>query len=245
MLIGSKAAKHWFPDLPREPVDTDIISPIKSTSPKIEHHWNPAFEWLLKNEKDIASPNALYTIKVSHSFWDIWWNKTMFDIQFFQNKKCQIIEELYQLLYLEWEKKHGKKHVNLNKSNEEFFNDYVIRKTDHDNLHAWIAYGKTPYYEQLKRDKSKAWICHDLFLELPYEEQLKVCREEAYVIALERYLIPSNFRIPRLTAYRRALKDLIVRMTKGWFPKFIVEHYFDLNCLDDNNFVDKVKVKLC
>lgn len=70
ILIGSRALKHHFPDLRREPKDWDWAV-AEADMPKIkkrgfEYHASPGFAWLLANEKDVASPDALYTIKMSH-----------------------------------------------------------------------------------------------------------------------------------------------------------------------------------
>lgn len=234
IIIGSRAARYWFKDFPRECNDFDVIAkkPPEDRTRKVEYHWSPAFEWLLSHERYVASPDALYTIKVSHSFWDLHWDKTMFDIQFLKSKGCKVIEDFYKLLYEDWTKIHGPKKVNLNVSNEEFFNKYVNRAYDHDSIHKAIAYYDVPMFTKLKKDQSKAWIDRDLFEKLSYYDKIRTCREEIYVIALERDLIPSGFTVNPAIAYKRAAKSLITRMSKGWFPRFMVENWDELRKTD-------------
>jgi hypothetical protein len=250
ILIGSKAAAHWFSDF-RECKDVDYIQPYPHP-PKIkgvEYKFTPAFQWLLDNEEDIASSNALYTIKVSHSFWDIHWDKTINDILYFKSKGCKVIEPFYKLLYQDWTEIHGCKKVNLNMSNDDFFDKSkgINRIYQHDDLHKAIMYYDEPMYDRLKTDKSKAFISESVFLNQSYQDQLRTCWEEIMVLSLERYLIPQ-LDMNTIVAYTRAAKRLVTRMSKGWFPRFIVENWDMLKRPDKDNlkyfeFIDFLRNK--
>jgi len=233
ILFGSQAAKNYFPDF-RETHDLDWLVKEDNKQAELideirnEYYHIPPFDYLLDQPKGILSPEQLYTLKVSHSFWDIKWEKTMFDINFFQEKNLKLDENLFNELYSFWEIKHKEKRVNLNQSNEKFFNSYVKRKYIHDDIHKEMSYYDEPMFNKLKKDKSKAWINKEMFFNLSKEDQIKTCREEIYVTALERCLIPSDFKIHTLSGYSKACKLLITSMTKGWFPKFIVENWKEL-----------------
>lgn len=248
VFIGSYAMRKHFENF-RNYSDVDIVCverPKIHFENKIEYHDDPALLWLLNNcETEFATPNMLYTIKVSHSFWDIHWDKTMHDIKFLQQHNCKLIPEFYDILYASWEKKHKEKKVNLNVKNEEFFNEHVAREFNHDFLHNALAYEDEPMFNKIKKDKSKAFISSKMFFELSFERQINTCREEIQVIALERELIPSNFRTPVRTAYRRALKALITHMTTGWFAKYLVENYKILYEIDRDfvNIFKKAAIK--
>jgi hypothetical protein len=244
MLIGSKAALHWFPDFPRVPRDTDYIS--KNEINKTDSKYCPSFQLILDKYplRLIAPANVLYTLKVSHAFWDIHWDKTMYDIRFFQSKGLSIDEELFKALYADCETRYGKKRAYLNKSNEEFFTDGVKRVYVHDDLHKAMAFYDEPLYERIKHDKSRALTAEDLFLKLSHEDKLKLCKEEIYVTALERFLIPENFDKPPWGAYLKACKLLITSMSKGWFPKFMVENWIDLSKNDRYDFRSKFQTQL-
>ena len=116
VLVGSQALVQHFRDFYRPVKDVDYFSdtPIEGAEtfyhPKLEK-----WEW----HNNIASIDELYTIKVSHSFWNLKnnsWNKHMRDIQFLQEKNAQFIPELYELLYSIWEENTARKKQTLNKS---------------------------------------------------------------------------------------------------------------------------------
>jgi hypothetical protein len=249
ILIGSRATKHWFPEF-REPKDFDYLIDAEPPYPKdrtYEFHdgrQGAGMQWILDNSDEIASPEILYTLKLSHCFWQHFWQKTMHDIKFFQSKNIKHNEELFNLLYKDWENIHGKKRAYLNKTNEEFFTEKVDRKYVHDDIHHAIAYYDKPMFEKLKHNKSKAMIAKDLFEDISHEDKCRLCREEIYVTALERFIIPADFRFSKLTAYMGACKLLLTSMTKGYFPKFIAMNWLELSTPDDHNFVDMFKQNL-
>ncbi len=237
-LVGSRAAKFWFDDY-REPRDWDyLIAPGE----QVKGDKHIAEDGLLPFlDHEIATPEMLYTLKVSHSFWAIHWEKTMRDIYFFQSKGIELDEDLFKGLYKFWEKRHGKKKANLNVKNEEFFTKYVDRKYEHDTLHEAIKYYDVPMYQKLKKDTSMALIDRGMFEALSFEDKCKLVREETYVTALERFLIPREFDMDELTAYRRAIKLIITSMSKGFFPKFIVENWIVLNKPDNHPWIELFK----
>lgn len=245
-LVGSRAIKHWFSDF-REPNDYDYVTTSNKRSNKeIEYHpvQNPGHQWIVE-QGPIASPEIMLTIKMSHSFWDVHWPKTMSDILFLQRKKVQYIPHLFDKLYKYWTFVHGHKKAYLDVNNEEFFTTNVERKYEHDDIHAAISYYDEPLYKKVKRDQSKAAIDYDLFLALSFEDKLILCREEIYVVALERFLIPSGFKEHRFKSYFLSCKQLITSMTKGWFPKFIVENWSSLYREDNHPWINKFRTKLC
>ncbi len=229
MLIGSKAAQHHFPDFPRTPKDTDYIS--KDEIDRADAKYCPSFELILQKYPgvEVAPPTILYTMKVSHSFWDIFWEKTMYDILFFQSKGFSGVDEsIFQALYQDHEQRYGKKKGCLNKDNERFFEDGVQRVYVHDSLHEAVAFYEAPLYTKIKSDQSKALTSKALFDKLSFENKVKLCLEEIYVTALERFMIPNDFRIHHKSAFFKAVKLLVTSMSRGWFPKWIVEHYTEI-----------------
>ena len=238
MLIGSRAAKHWFSDF-REPKDTDYMSDESIEGAEVK--FCPSYKLAIEKYKtEIAPPELLYSLKFSHAFWDIHWNKTIFDISFFQQKGIKLDEELLPLLYKDCEARYGKKKSYLNVSNDKFFDDKVERVYIHDDIHRAIAFYKEPLFEKIKENKEKALTSRKMFDSLNLDDKLKLCREEIYVTALERELIPNNFERDIQGAYRVAIKKLITQMTSGWFPRFILENWQELKRIDIN-YVEKFK----
>lgn len=190
---------------------------------------------------NIATPNAIYTIKCSHLGWDIFWEKHKSDIIWLKANGCELIPELYVKLVKYWETVHGdKNHLSLNKTKEKFFDDHVNHIYDHDLLHEIVAKPNRPIYESVLKDGQQVLINKNKFFGLFKFDQINLFREEIKTIALERFLIPSNFKIDKLKAYLLALKKTITNLTKNWATQFIVDNLYEFSHMgnDDwyNNF---------
>jgi hypothetical protein len=227
MIIGSTAMKHHFPDF-REPRDLDAFAHGKVGS-GYEPFWDDSFpeEWL---HDGFATIDQLYTIKISHSFWELHgtWEKHMYDMMVLNKAGAKFDREMYDILYPVWKSLHGKNRVNLNQGKNAFFADAVIRKYDHDSLHMSCCYNDRPMYEQILRDGSEVLTDRAKFDSLSYEDQLKVIREETYATALERWVIPSDYRVSPRGAYAKAMKKCITSLFKGEMALWIVLNYENL-----------------
>lgn len=231
IIIGSMAARHWFPDW-RKPKDMDVFTPDQPRSwadLPIETFWHPAFDGYLPfRGVRYATPDELYTIKVSHAYWDLGhgsWEKHMWDLVELKHRGAVLIPELHTMLYPVWKEKHGAKQVNLTMDKEAFFSDAVVRKYDHDSVHYSVAYGDRPIYESVMADGESVQTDMAKVKALPFAEQVRLYREEIYATALERWVIPSDYRVSPGLAYGRAVKKTIVSLTKGWSSRFLVENY--------------------
>lgn len=246
VLIGSKAIKHWYPDFKREPKDTDYAildfkSPTKTLvkSLSIEYLSIPPLINLYNNN-DIVSPNHLYTLKLSHIFWDRYQDKHLFDITFLRNKGCIIDELLFKELYEHWNLLLGEnRRVDYDKPNDTFFSeDAVKRPIDHDELH--LVMNPNPLYMLIKDDQSRANINKDLFFALDKNTQLELCREEAYVLALERFYSTGKEDLHWRIAYSKMLRGMIMRMSPLWFGRYVAVNYAEL-CKPTFNYLKKFK----
>lgn len=238
VLVGSKAMYHWFPDA-RAQKDIDYFSDesdpyTTENGTRVEVFWHPELDkW---NWGPVASANELYTIKVSHSFWELKngsWNKHMMDVMFLQSKGAVLIPELYAILYKIWEDTHGKKKVNLEADPDEFFNDKIVKRIyDHDSIHESVAYYDRPLFERILRDNSDVAVDKSKWDSLAHEDKLKMVREEVYATALERKLVPTDYKYSAGRAYNWTLQKTITSLTKGWFALFVVENFKDLTKAD-------------
>jgi hypothetical protein len=241
IIIGSTAAKHWFVDY-REPYGTDYISPTESGC--IE--WVDAFQWIFdKVDGDIAPPEILYTIKLSHCFWPVHWSKTMWDIEFFQRKQVQYIEELFNVLYRSWESRFGVKHkVILDKDKDKYFNNGARRTYCHNDIHRAVAYYDKPLVEEIKHRSNNTLISKPMFNNLPKSKQIKLCREEIYTTAIEHFVVPRNFAIKPEYAYTLACKLLLTTKPRGWLTKFIALNWAELSSSDEWPYIELFKSAL-
>lgn len=222
IVIGSTAAVehglNW-----RKPKDVDVFS--DAPAPREDAFWDERLRDWFGDDERVATLDELLTIKQSHSYWNLQgWDKHMSDLLRLQDAGAQLIPELHDLLRNVWEDKHGKKVVNLDQEAEDFFGDAVPRLYDHDSLHRSVAYtpGK-PLYEnflsgEVLMDMKQVWAA-------PMETQLALFREEIYATALERLVIPADYRYSPGAAYSWALKRVITSLTKGKSAKFLVDNY--------------------
>lgn len=236
LLIGSRAILHHFPDFPRKPKDWDywtdrVQQPSMSGGPDV--FWDDRLHELMETRGIIrvASVDELYTMKVSHSSWELdngSWRKHMHDIVWLKQRGAKLIPQWWEVLYPIWQDLHGKKKVNLNQESGAFFTDAVTRFYDHDSLHDTVAHYDRPLWmevladgQSVKMDMNKVWA-------LPFDDQVKLFREEVYATALERWLVPAwtaGQDFSPTMAYLWALRKTITSLTKGKSSRFMIENY--------------------
>lgn len=229
ILIGSQALKSHGIDRTHPHTDHDyfLLKQPEERLKGVEYFYHPALaqhEW----KEEVASLDELYTIKVSHAYWILpnnSWEKHMADIVVLKKAGATLIPELHKTLYHIWEERYGKKQANLEQEPDRFFNPNVDRKYEHDSIHASVAYYEEPLFNKILRDGHEVAVDKRKFDNLTETVKHQLVREEVYATALERRLIPTNYRLDPTTAYKYALQQLITSYSKGWFATFVVENY--------------------
>lgn len=233
-LTGSYAMSMWYPHEGRQPksgTDVDYQSDKQFNLPdrladgrRTDLFVEPRlaqWDWGL-----VATPDELYTMKISHAFWEINgsrnWDKHASDIIFLSRKGAEFRRELYHILLPIWKEKYRRNPVDTTKSKDEFFKDAVNRKYDHDSLHDSVAYGDRPLYESILKDGESVAVDNAKFWAMPLGTQLKVVREEVYATALERILIPGNYQGSPGAAYWWALRRTATSLFKGEWALFLL-----------------------
>lgn len=233
LIIGSMAAvqQHGVP-LGRLPKDCDVYSdqgPDGLTGDQDIFWDDRLYSWLGEDSGTrFATLDELYTIKHSHAYWELpnrSWDKHMGDMLRLEEAGARLNDELHDLLYSIWVDKHGAKRVDLNMDKTEFFDDGVKRKYDHDSVHYSVAYGDHPLYEDFLKAPPSVAIDMARVWEAPEDKIINLFREEVYATALERIVIPKDYRCSPMAAYRWALRRTITSLTKGRSAKFIVSNY--------------------
>lgn len=220
----------------REPKDFDIWTndpkfPATYDGLRVETFWHDGLVEFFENRPtDAVWPDIdeLYTIKASHAAWALpngSWDKHMFDLVKLKELGAQLQDDQFARLYKVWEQLHGKKIINLQQEKDEFFTDAVTRIYDHDSIHDSVAYDDEPMYVQTLKPGSTVDVDMKYIKSMPFEDQIKLFREEVYATALERWLIPNDYKFSPRRAYARALKKTITSLTKGWSSKFLVLNY--------------------
>lgn len=115
-------------------------------------------------------------------------------------------------------------HPKLNVTVEQFFDDFVSKKYDHDWLHTLYAHEDEPLYKKMQKDSSKAWCEKNMWDNFSYNQKLQCIQEEAYVIATERF-IAKDFSYPYKLAYYNAVNKICTTLCSGWFRDFALDNY--------------------
>lgn len=229
IAIGSTAAKYHGVDLGRLPKDLDLFSKDPAYKGN-DTFWHPKLlEYFGRNDTRIATVSELYTIKVSHSFWALpGWSKHMADQMLLKKAGGRLIEDLYRPLYSIWTEKHGAKRLNLDMSKDEFFTDAVVRVYDHDSIHDSVAYGDEPLYKLILKDGAEVDIDNRKLWELDHDVLVQLFREEVCATALERAMIPSDYKASPGKAYTWALRRTMTSLTKGKSALFMSLHFEEM-----------------
>lgn len=230
LIFGSHAIKHWYPDFKREPSDLDIMTqePRRPDGQRVEHLWADSFQEILDTNRDpkYVDPEKILTVKASHANWDIKWEKTICDILFLKEKGLEIDYDLYKKLKNDWRVIHGRESAPLrNKTADEFFADKVSRKYVHDDIHKAVAYYDKPLFLKILKSPNSVECSKKKFDKLSFSDKIKLAREEIYVTALERWVIPSDFQESAGRAYNRSLKKFVTTMSSGWMSFFLIDNF--------------------
>lgn len=236
IVVGSTAAKIQIgSDYWREPHDLDMwcsedLPKEKSLDAVVmpEEILN-AFEARPAGAIDclIATINDLYTIKVSHLPWPIFFWKHANDALFLKSRGAQLNHRLYDLLKAHWKEEHGnKEQLSLYRSKEQFFDDAVPKKYDHDYLHELVSYPAPPIYTTVLKEGHNVYTDRDKWDSLSFNNKVKMMREEMNVIMCERWLlhdhISSKITLPQ--AWRMSVEKTTTALTKGTYSEFICEN---------------------
>jgi len=261
ILIGSRALDYWHDlGIAKPNSDWDVIStkPIEGTE------WHDP--WLLNNDlvKEFTSPEhtidfngnilhvcnlqGLALIKRSHLWRDLGFGKHITMYHKHLVKYLDLSDTFNRAFLAERTimtmERFPQQGPNLNQTVEEFFDDAVTKKYNHDFLHSLFAYQEQPMYTRLQTDSTKAWCSKELWDGLTHVEQLQCVAEETYVIATERFMVPKDWKYPAKLAYNKALNKVCTTLCKNWFRDKAIDYYPEVMELFDEGKFLSVKDKL-
>lgn len=76
--------------------------------------------------------------------------------------------------------------------------------------------------------------------ELSHEDQIRLAKEEIFVTAIERFLVPSDFKFSAHRAYWLSLKKFICTMSSGKMTRFLIDNFSKL-AKNNDDYVAKFK----
>lgn len=264
LLIGSRALEYWSADFKCKPnADWDIISlhGIEDATKRIEVHdchmlanydmeryASEQFIEIAGQRVYIVSPIGLTIIKRSHLWRDLSFQKHITHYHKHLAKHRLMFNAFDEYMLQKRTKltmnSYPQGHPSLKKSVEDFFDDYVEKKYNHDYLHELVAYHDKPLYTRLQRNASSAWCDKDLWDKLSNDDKIKCVAEEAQVIAIERFLVPSNWNYAPRHAYLKALDKVCTTLCSGWFRDFAIDNYPEIFNLCDTMKFDNIRKEL-
>jgi hypothetical protein len=266
MIVGRSALNYWMGKYV-ETTDLDIWKTgdeesVYKTEQRLDISIMPKKVMSLFDTNSYrlgyACPKDLLAIKLSHMQYDIFWKKHKQDALFLKGiTKGVYNEKLYSILVEHWKHEFGTKdYLSLYKTKDEFFDDFVAKEYEHDDLHIYVSRKGKPVYTLCLKDGQSVFIDKNKFDNLEYSAKIRMFQEEIAVIALERWIIPSiksgKEIIPISVAWNKSLHKTITALTKGWASEFIIhnlEHYLHplkgdiLNALSILNLKEKYMSK--
>ena len=230
VLVGSNAARLWIPEF-RIGKDIDWWSTEVVDGENFDTCVIPQNILKLMEEGSliggVATLNDLLTIKLSHLPYGILWLKHLNDYLVFKKHGATVNKKLYEYSQEYWKEVHGNKtNLSLYKTKDVFFDDFVKKEYDHDYLHELVAFPHKPVYSVCLKDGQDVMTDKEKFFSLPFEQQVKMFREEVNVIATERWLIPTkdSGKITFREAYSKSLHKTVTALTKGKASRFLCEN---------------------
>jgi hypothetical protein len=197
-------------------------------------------------EIPVASLEMMYSIKRAHRHSPRFFEKHVKDYNRLRKllHGQDVFEKVTALRYKETVEKQKLRTPSLNKTTKDFFDDKVSNRTFiHDQIHEVMAFGERPMFERIKIDPDKVACSKEKFNALHYMERIRCVQEEAYVIALERAIIPMLFEgeglATPLDAYKWAVKRICTTLSSGWFREFALENYEFIMGMYGEHYVDE------
>ncbi len=131
-------------------------------------------------------------------------------------------------------------HPRLNVSKKDFFNgDGVKYYYEHDTIHLAMAQLDKPAYRFYQPEDSEVNTSKELFFTQPEQIRLYGVLEEAYVLSLERAIIPFGDKVSPKQAFDIALMKVASSITSGWFRAFAWENYDAVQALYSDDYVNR------
>jgi hypothetical protein len=261
LLIGSQALQYWSATFSAKPdADWDVISEHKITdvTKRIEHHtFDQVGNYDLLNYASthwieiggqrvyVVNPVGLAIVKRSHLWCDRKFEKHMTQYNmylkvfrpFFTDKDEEVLNKRIKLTM----SAYPQGNPNLMQTVEDFFDDAVTKKYNHDYLHELFAYHEEPLYKKLQKDLSLAWCDKKLWYNLSHADKLRCIAEEAYVISTERFLVPSDWKTPAKLAFYKSVNKICTTLCSGWFRDYAIDNYTEVLDMFDAAKVENVK----
>jgi len=228
--------------------NVELLNATNSTSLKMYLEYDKDRP-TLENGIKYASKEVIFSLKKSHIHFPIKFDKHIKDYTFLYEKMngVDVLKHITKINFKETEERLGKlKTPSLKKATDNFFGQsekYVTYFFIHDDIHKVMAHYDRPLYEKMQKDSTSAFCVKDMWLDFTFEEKCKCVLEEAYVIALERKVIPSIFGGKDWVSHKEALDWSLMRicttLCSGCFREFATDNFFKIKEYINPDYVNK------
>jgi hypothetical protein len=206
-----------------------------------------------KYDLKYASPETLFSLKKSHIHFPIKFKKHINDYCFLSEKlnNNDVLKDITKIAFSETESRLGKlKTPSLMKSTKSFFGQstkFVKSYFIHDEMHEMVAHYDKPIYNRMLETKDSVKCLKPLWDIFSYEDKCKCVLEEAYVIALERKVLPALFGgqpfFTSVESIEWALMRICTTLCSGWFRQFATDNYVKIYEMYNRNYVEDFLTK--
>lgn len=221
---------------------------------------NALMDYYIKynNDYEYAPLEMLYSLKLSHIHFPTKiekFEKHVKDLCLLHKavNGIDVIPEITKKYFIETENRLGKLRTpKLAKTSKDFFEqskDYVQSVFIHDSIHIAVAHKEKPMYEYMQPDSNSAYCSEKMWNNFTHLEKMQCVLEEAYVIALERKILPliygkTNKYITAEDAIRWSLMRICTNLCSGWFRHFATTNYTEIYNMYNKDYVHDFLVKV-
>ncbi len=182
-------------------------------------------------ETPLSAIDINYTLKMSHRYLkdSSHFLKTMSDIHMLRKLGAKIPEELKEWFIQREKETYYYKHPKLNQNKGNFFDtEGVTYKYDHDSIHEAVKLNTEPAYTYFKPAQSEVWCDKNMFFACSEDVRLAAVFEESAVLAIERSLVPFDWKAGEEWAFKKALEKVCTSITSGFFREYAWENYHNV-----------------
>lgn len=194
---------------------------------------------------DVAGLEVLRALKESHKYKknSPHFRKTMDDVLELR-KRVKLSKPMKEWLKHRERETYTYNHPKLNGVGKgEFFSDDGINYVyDHDSIHQIVKHLENPAYSYFQPEEEVIGTSKDMFKALPKSVRLLSVLEEAYVLSLERSIIPFNSfgdEAKCRLAFEIALEKVCTSITSGWWRQFAWDNYHTVRGMYDQEYVGR------
>jgi hypothetical protein len=204
----------------------------------------------VKGQLKTCSIETLYSLKKSHIHFPIKFQKHIeIYCMLHDMLKVDKLSHITKKFQIETQERINIKlqSPSLNKSVAEFFDqskDYVKYFFVHDDIHKVMSHYDEPLFLRMQVDKTMAKCEKDMWEKFSFEDKCKCVLEEAYVISLERKIIPilygksEKYWSPQ-EAFEWSLMRICTNLCGGWFREFATNNYMEILKYYNPSYLDK------